>query len=190
MEGLTEIRWHARAGQGAVTAAKSLAESALEEGKNAQAFPDYGPERAGAPLRAYNRISNKPLRIHTAVTNPDIVIILDPTLIGTVNVAEGTPVNAVLVINTPESPGKMRAKLKLEGRKIFTVDATKISIDTLGRAIPNTPMMGAVVKVTGILKLETIIEDIKKTLGKKFPQKIVDANIAAINKAYEEVKGE
>lgn len=190
MAEVLEIRWHARAGQGAVTAAKSLAETALEEGKYVQAAPEYGPERAGAPLRAFNRISDQPLRMHSPVVSPQVVVVLDPTLIGIVDVAEGTPDDAILVINSPERPEEIRRKMKLRGRKIYTVDATRIALDTLGRPIPNTPMMAALIRVTGLLRLENVLHQIEKTLGKKFVAKVVEGNLEAVRKAYEEVKGE
>lgn len=190
MSDMMEIRWHARAGQGAVTAAKSLAETALREGKYVQAAPEYGPERAGAPLRAFNRISEKPIRLHSAVISPQVVVVLDSTLIGIVDITEGTPEDATIIINTPEHAGDMRRRMGLKGRKVFTVDATKIALETLGRPIPNTPMMAALVKVTGLLKLDNILKDIEKTLGKKFVAKIVEGNLQAAKRAYEEVKGE
>jgi len=190
MSELVEIRWHARAGQGAVTAAKSLAETALNEGKYVQAAPEYGPERAGAPLRAFNRISDKPIRLHSAVISPQVVVVLDPTLIGIVDVSEGTPEDAVIIINSPMSAGEMRKKMDLKGRKVFTVDATRIALETMGRPIPNTPMMAALVKVTGLLKLENILHEIEKVLGKKFVAKVVEGNLQAVKRAYEEVKGE
>lgn len=190
MPNITEIRWHARAGQGAVTAAKTLAESALNVGLHVQAFPDYGPERSGAPLRAYNRISDQPLRMHCGVTSPDVVLVLDPTLVGVINVAEGTKENSVIIINTPDSPAKMRVKAKIKGCKLFTVDATKIALETIGRPIPNTPILGALIKATGLLKIEDVKRDIETALGKKFAQKVIDGNLAAVDRAYKEVQAE
>jgi len=190
MAEVLEIRWHARAGQGAVTAAKSLAETALEEGKYVQAAPEYGPERAGAPLRAFNRISDRPIRIHSPVVSPQVVVVLDPTLIGIVDVAEGTPEDATIVINSPQDPAQVRQKMGLQGRKLYTVDATKIALDTLGRPIPNTPMVAALVRVTGLLRLENLLHQIQKTLGKKFVSKVVEGNLEAVRRAYQEVKGE
>ena len=187
--GITEIRWHARAGQGAVTAAKVLAEATMAEGGNVQAFPEYGPERMGAPLRAYNRISDKPLTMHCQVTNPNIVIVVDSSLIETLDVTEGTPDDAVFVVNTTHTPKEVAKKLGRPVDKIFTVDATQISIDCLGRPIPNTPLLGALVRATGLVKLETLVMDLKKTLGKKFPEKIVKGNTESVERAYKEVKG-
>lgn len=186
---MTEIRWHARAGQGAVTAAKVLAEASMAEGGNVQAFPEYGPERMGAPLRAYNRLSDKPLTMHCQVTNPNVVIVVDPSLIETLDVTEGTPEDAVFLINTTHTPEEMATKLGRPAEKVFTVDATQISIDCLGRPIPNTPLLGALVRATGLVKLETLVTDLAKTLGKKFPEKIVQGNTASVERAYKEVKG-
>jgi pyruvate ferredoxin oxidoreductase gamma subunit len=190
MSEFVEIRWHARGGQGAVTAAKALAETALQEGKYVQAAPEYGPERAGAPLRAFNRISEKPIRLHSAVIAPKVVVVLDPTLVGAVDISEGTPEDAMIIVNTPGTPGEIRQKMALKGRKIFTVDATKIALDTFGLPIPNTPMMGALVRVTGLLKLDNVLKDVEKTLGKKFVGKVVEGNLQAVRRAYEEVRGE
>lgn len=190
MSEFLEIRWHARGGQGAVTAAKSLAETALVEGKYVQAAPEYGPERAGAPLRAFNRISDKPIRLHSAVIAPQVVVVLDPTLVGAVDISEGTPEDATIIVNTPGSPAEIRQKMALKGRKIYTVDATKIALDSFGLPIPNTPMMGALVKVTGLLKLDNVLKDVEKTLGKKFVGKVVEGNLQAVRRAYEEVRGE
>lgn len=186
---ITEVRWHARAGQGAVTAAKVLAEATMAEGGNVQAFPEYGPERMGAPLRAYNRISDKPLTMHCQVTNPNVVIVVDSSLIETLDVTEGTPDDAVFLINTTHTPEEMGKKLGRPADNVYTVDATQISIDSLGRPIPNTPLLGALARITGLVKLETLLEDLAKTLAKKFPEKIVKGNTASVERAYKEVQG-
>ncbi|HLB25229.1 MAG TPA: 2-oxoacid:acceptor oxidoreductase family protein, partial [Nitrospirota bacterium] len=120
MAGILEIRWHGRGGQGTVTAAKVLAEAVMAEGKNVQAFPEYGPERMGAPLRAYNRVSETPMTIHCQVTNPAVVAVVDPTLLDSVDVTEGATDDAVFVVNTPKAPAELRAKIKLRAsQKIF-----------------------------------------------------------------------
>ena len=187
--GITEIRWHARAGQGAVTAAKVLAEATMAEGGYVQAFPEYGPERMGAPLRAYNRISDAPLTMHCQVTNPNVVIVVDSSLMDALDVTEGTPEDAVFLVNTTHTPEQVAKKINRPVNKVFTVDATQISIDCLGRPIPNTPLLGALARVTGLVKLETVLKDMKKTLGKKFPEKIVKGNTESVERAYKEVKG-
>lgn len=187
MEGITEIRWHGRGGQGTVTAAKIFAETATFKGSHVQAFPEYGPERMGAPLKVYNRISIKPLFMHCQVHHPNIVVVVDSSLIKSVNVTEGVSDDPIYMINTHLPPEKIREKLKIKGGKVFTVDATKISLKAFGKPIPNTPMLGALAKVTDLIDTMSLIKDIKTTFGKKFTQDIIDANIEAIKMAQEEV---
>ncbi|MCX8027451.1 MAG: 2-oxoacid:acceptor oxidoreductase family protein [Thermodesulfovibrionales bacterium] len=184
-----EIRWHGRGGQGTVTAAKVFADACLSGGRYVQAFPEYGPERSGAPLRAYNRISAKELRMHCPVLNPNIVVIVDPTLLDGINVTEGAPDDASFIVNTSKEPSEIRAKMGAKDtQKVFTVDATRIAIDCFGRAMPNSPMVGALAKVSGIVTLEAVLEDVRKSFGKKFAQKIIDGNLEAVKRGYEEVK--
>jgi len=184
-----EIRWHGRGGQGTVTAAKVLADACLSGGRHVQAFPEYGPERAGAPLRAYNRISSKELRMHCPVLEPDIVAVADATLLDSINTAEGARDNTIFLVNTIKAPKEVRTKLNAgKTQKVFTVDATKIAIDCFGRTLPNSPMLGAVCKITGLITLEHLLEDVKKSFGKKFSQKIIDGNLEATKRGYEEVK--
>jgi len=188
MSEMTEIRWHGRGGQGTVTAAKVLADACLSGGRYVQAFPEYGPERAGAPLRAYNRISSRELRMHCPVLEPNIVSVVDATLLDSINIAEGAKDDTIFVINTTQDPKVIREKLKASsGQKVYTVDATKIALDCFGRALPNSPMLGAVCKVTGLISLEHLLEDVRKSFGKKFSQKIIDGNIEATKRGYEEV---
>jgi pyruvate ferredoxin oxidoreductase gamma subunit len=189
MSQLTEIRWHGRGGQGTVTAAKLFAETAISRGLHVQAFPEYGPERMGAPLRAFNRVSDSAITIHCQVTNPKFVIVVDPTLIKAVNIAEGTDENAIFIINTNEEPEAIRSQLGFTTQQVYCVAATKISQEQLGRPMPNTPLLGAVAKVSGLIDLDGLIDDVKKSFEKKFSSKIVDANIEAIKQAYREVKG-
>lgn len=184
-----ELRWHGRGGQGTVTAAKVLADTCLSGGRHVQAFPEYGPERAGAPLRAYNRISSKELRMHCPVLSPNLIAVVDATLIDSINIAEGAKEDSVFVINTTRDPGEIRKKLSASSKqKVFTVDATKIALECFGRALPNSPMLGAVCKVTGIVSLDHLLEDVRKSFGKKFSQKIIDGNLEATKRGYEEVK--
>ena len=191
MSDMIEIRWHGRGGQGTVTAAKVLADACLSGGRHVQAFPEYGPERSGAPLRAYNRISSKPLRMHCPVLKPQVVSVVDPTLLDAVAVSEGATENAIFVINTPKDPREMREKLNSKpGQRVFSIDATKIAFECIGRALPNAPMLGAVCKVTGLVSLEHLLEDVRKSFGKKFPQKIIDGNLEAARRGYEEVREE
>jgi len=190
MSNITEIRWHGRAGQGLVTAAKLLGETALGTGQYFQAFPDYGPERMGAPIRAYTRLSQEPIRIHSQIETPDVVLVLDPTLLKIVDVAEGLREGGALIINTDMSPVEIRRALGLNGRQVhvYTVDASRIAIDTLGREITNTPMLGAFARATGLFPLENIISDIRHSFGKKLRAEVVEANIQAVRRAYDAVQ--
>ena len=189
---LMEIRYHGRGGQGAKTVALLFGEAALATGKYVQAFPEYGPERMGAPVQSFNRLSNEPITLHCAVTSPDVVVVLDPTLMETVNVTEGLGEEGSIIVNTNLSPGEMRKELGLKNGKVFTLDASKIAQETIGLNIPNTPMMGALVKVVGFLEIDGVLEDTRKKLQKKFARKpeVIDGNIESIKRAYHEVKGE
>ena len=187
---MTEIRWHGRGGQGAKTAATMVAEAALQEGKYSQGFPEYGPERMGAPIRGYTRIAERPIRLHCPITAPDVVVILDASLIGADDLADGLKPDGAILVNTADSPAAMREKLGVAHGKVYTVDATKIAIETIGRPIPNTPMIGALIRVSGAMKLETIAHDIEKKFLKKLGQRVVDGNVTAVKRAYEEVQSE
>jgi pyruvate ferredoxin oxidoreductase gamma subunit len=188
MADTVEIRWHGRGGQGTVTAAKVLADACLSGGRYVQAFPEYGPERAGAPLRAYNRVSSKELRMHCPVLHPQLVSVVDATLLDSIDVTEGAAEDAIFVVNTSRDPMEIRARLNAgPGQKVFTVDATKIATECIGRALPNSPMLGAICKVTGLVTLGHLFEDIRKSFGKKFSQKIIDGNLEATRRGYEEV---
>lgn len=189
MADTVEIRWHGRGGQGTVTAAKVLADACLSGGRFVQAFPEYGPERAGAPLKAYNRIGTKELRMHCPVLNPQVVSVVDATLLDTVDVTEGAVENAVFIVNTAKDPQEIRQKLGAKpGQRVFTVDATRIAMETIGKAFPNSPMLGAVVRVTGLVSLAHLLEDVRKSFGKKFSEKIIEGNLNAVRRGYEEVK--
>lgn len=192
MKKITEIRWHGRGGQGAKTVALLFADAALSTGKYIQGFPEYGPERMGAPMMSFNRLSDEPIKMHCSVSSPDVVVVLDPTLIDSIDVAKGLPEDGTIVVNTPDSPAEVRKRLKLKGRKIFTVDASKISLDTLGKVIPNTPMLGAMVKATGLLAFDSMLDDTKGKLAKKFRDRpeIIEGNIRCMQRAYEEVRSE
>ena len=192
MARLTEVRWHGRGGQGAKTAALLLGDAALSEGNYIQAFPEYGPERTGAPVQSFNRISDEPITIHCHVSSPDVVIVLDPTLIGPVDVTAGLGPDGVIIVNTAEPASQMRKVLGLNGRKLFTLDASTIAKETIGRDIPNTPMLGALIKATGLLSYDTIMEDTRKKLEAKFRNRpeVIEGNLKAIERAYKEVKSE
>lgn len=197
----TEVRWHGRAQQGMVTAAKILGEAALMEGKYVQAFPEFGPERMGAPVRAFNRVSSDPIKMHCQVTNPHIVLIADQTLIGMAlsggmessgSVTSGTEKDGIFIVNTASSPETMRKMLSLAPGvgKVYTLDASKISRETIKREMPNTPMLGAIAKVTGLIKLESLIQDFKEIYAKKYSEAVIEGNVAAMKAGFEGVKGE
>jgi pyruvate ferredoxin oxidoreductase gamma subunit len=188
MSKITEIRWHARGGQGAMLAARTLARIAITEGKYAQGMPEFGPERMGAPIRAYNRVGKENFSLYCSVVNPDVVVVLEDSLMDTVNVTEGLNKDGIIIVNTNKTPAEVRAKLKLDGHKIYTVDASAISIAALGRAIPNTPILGAIVKTTNVVSLDGLLADIKHSFGEKFSAKVVEGNLNSIKKGFEEVK--
>ncbi|MGD9401562.1 MAG: 2-oxoacid:acceptor oxidoreductase family protein [bacterium] len=183
-----EIRWHGRGGQGAKTGAFMLAESMIQQGKFAQGFPDYGPERMGAPIRGYNRISDEPVRVHSGVQAPDIVIVLDPTLIATGSITAGLKPDSVLIVNSHESPEAIKAELGVDGNRVFTVDATGIALEEMGRPIPNTPMIGALLKVTDLAEIDKMSAILTKKFKGKLSDKMVAGNVKALKRAYEEVK--
>lgn len=189
---ILEIRWHGRGGQGAKTAALLFGDAAMDAGMNIQAFPEYGPERMGAPVASFNRLSKKPITIHCSITNPEIVVVLDPTLIGRVNVTDGLSDGGKLIINTELSPADFKKTINAPGVKIYTVNASGISKDTIGRDIPNTPMLGALLKISQLMDFDKTIAGIEIKLNKKFKGKpeIISGNLKAIRRAYEEVRSE
>jgi pyruvate ferredoxin oxidoreductase gamma subunit len=184
-----EIRWHGRGGQGTVTAAKVLADACLSGGRYVQAFPEYGPERAGAPLRAYNRISDNVIRMYCPVLHPHVVNVADSTLLDAIDVTYGTQDDSIFIVNTSRDPKEIRKKINAKpSQKVLTVDASRIAMDCIGRPLPNASMLGAISKATGIIGLDTLLENVKKSFGKKFSQKIIDGNLEATKRGYEEVK--
>jgi pyruvate ferredoxin oxidoreductase gamma subunit len=187
MKDMLEIRIHGRGGQGAKTAAQFIVEAALGKGKFIQSFPEYGPERAGAPMKAFARISDKPIKTYSTVTNPDVVMVIDPTLLETIDVTEGLPDEGVLIINTPEDAAKMKEKTGFKGR-CMTVDATKIALEAVGKNLPNTPMIGALIKATGCIELDAISESINHKFLKKLGEQKTQATIDAVKRAHDEVK--
>ncbi|MGQ9720636.1 MAG: pyruvate ferredoxin oxidoreductase subunit gamma [Candidatus Jordarchaeum sp.] len=180
---MIKIRWHGRGGQGVVTASRLVAEAALREGKNAQAFPAFGAERKGAPIKAFTKISDKPILSRSQIYDPDIVIVLDPTLLKVENISEGLKKDGVIIVNIDKNPEQLKSELKVNN-KVGTLNATKIAIETLGVAITNTPLLGALAKTTGILGLDTIIDVTKE----RFRKDLAEKNINALKRAYEEVK--
>jgi len=190
MEKMFEIRWHGRGGQGAVTAARLVAEAAVTRGHYAQAFPEFGPERRGAPVQAFTRVNASAIRAYYGVANPDAVIVLDSTLLDSVDVKRGLVPGGILLTNTDVSAAEIRHKLKLENAKTYTVNASIIAQDCIGAAIPNTAMIGALVKATGILNVEDVMDYIKKAFASRFSSKALEGNLKAIRRAYEEVRAE
>jgi len=184
---MIEVRWHGRGGQGAKTASQFLGEAALDTGKYIQAFPEYGPERAGAPMRAYTRISDAPINIHSSVTNPEMVVVIDATLLSAVDVTEGLDDKGVLIVNTDKAPEEIRKETNFKG-KIGTVDATKIALDTLKIPMPNMPMLGALLKIQELVSVEQLSEKVKNKFLKKIGEEKTASNIEGIKKAYSEVK--
>lgn len=187
---MTEVVWHGRGGQGAKTAGYILAEAAMEDGAKIQAFPEYGAERRGAPMKSYVRISDAPIRLRCAVTQPKVVVVLDPSLLGSVDVTEGLAQDGVLVVNTDERPAQVRQQLGTEDYSIYTVDATKIALETIKRPIPNTPMLGALAKTTDLLSTAGAIAAVRKKFEGKLAPPVIEGNVQAIERAYEEVQGE
>jgi len=190
MQQYFEVRWHGRGGQGAKTAALLFGEAAMETGKYIQAFPEYGPERTGAPVKAYNRLSDGPIRIHTQVTSPDVVVVLDASLLESINVTEGLKKGGAILVNTQEKAEVIKKKLDVTDARVAVVDATKIAVEILKKNVPNTVMLGAMVKVTGALEWNTMLSSIKEKLAEKFRgrKEIIEGNVTAIKRAYDEVE--
>ncbi len=189
IENILEIRWHGRAGQGVKTASYLLAEAAMDLGKYIQAFPEYGPERMGAPMAAYTRISDEKILIHSGVENPDIIVVIDPTLVGTIDILKGVDLEkGIVIINSAMEPDMFRKKLPGFKGKLATVDATGIALDSIGRPIPNVPMIGALIKVTDLLPLKSVEEKLRHKFSEKFTEKIVEGNLKALERGYQEVR--
>ena len=191
MKDLIEIRWHGRGGQGAKTASLLLADAAFNTGKYIQGFPEYGPERMGAPITAYNRISDTPIRIHSNIYEPDYVVVVDDSLIGAVDVTSGLKDNGAIVINTNEDIDSLRKKLNGFSGKIYTIDASKISLECLKANFPNTAMLAAVVNITKIMSKEELVDNMKDAFSHKFAKKpeVIEPNMEALLRGYDEIKG-
>ncbi len=187
---MIEIRWHGRGGQGVVTAAKVLAAAALAQGKHIQAFPEYGPERRGAPVQAFTRIDDDTIKLFSHVTSPHIVVVLDRTLVGKIPFTEGLVEDGTVIVNCRHSAAHLRDEIALRYGKVFAVDATTIANETMGRPITNTPMLGALAKATSILSVDIIEEELRELFGPKLSPKALQANIDALRRAYEEVHSE
>ena len=181
-----EVRWHGRGGYGIVTASEILAFTALKENKYFQSFPDFGPERMGAPVRAYTRIDDKPIDLHSQIYEPDAVVVLDDTLIETINVSEGLKKNGVLIVNTKLSKNEIKKKTNFTG-KLFVFNGNKIAMETIGRPLANICGVGALAKVSGIVKEGNLLATINENMSKKFNEKVVKGNINAAKRGYDEV---
>ena len=189
MQDLIEIRWHGRGGQGAKTACLLLADAAFNTGKYIQGFPEYGPERMGAPITAYNRISNFPITIHSAIYEPNYVVVVDDTLLDTVDVTAGLKEDGAIVINTTNDAETLKKKLNGYKGGIYTIDARSISIDALGKYFPNTPMLAAIVKVSGVIPEEQFLADMEGSFKHKFAKKpeVIDGNMKALKNTLEKI---
>ena len=189
MQDMIEIRWHGRGGQGAKTASLLLADAAFNTGKYIQGFPEYGPERMGAPITAYNRISDKPITIHSNIYEPDYVVVVDDTLLESVPVTAGLKKSGAIVINTTKSADYLKKVLNGYEGGIYTIDARKVSMETLGKYFPNTPMLAAIVKVSQIMADEDFIKDMQGSFKHKFAKKpeVIEGNMKAIEMALNEV---
>lgn len=190
MKDMVEIRWHGRGGQGAKTASLLLADAAFNTGKYVQGFPEYGPERMGAPITAYNRISSERSTVHSNIYEPDYVVVVDETLISAVDVTAGLKKEGAIVINSGKSPAELRSLLKGYEGRVCTIDAGKISEEELGKNFPNTPMLAAIVKVSGVVETQEFIRDMEASFQHKFAAKpqVIEGNMRALKRSIEEVQ--
>lgn len=184
-----EIRWHGRGGQGAKTAALLLADVAFKTGQNVQGFPEYGPERMGAPITAYNRISADTIRVHSNIYHPDFVVVVDETLLESVDVTAGLKENGAIIINTAKPREEMIPKLNGYKGRVYAIDARKISVETLGKNFPNSPMLAATVAVSEVMDRDTFITEMKASYEHKFAKKpeVIEGNMMALERAFNEV---
>ena len=182
-----ELCWHGRGGQGVVTANEILAETAIREGKYVKAFPEFGPERMGAPIRAFTRISDNPIKVHSQVYEPDVVIVLDPTLVGKVNITKGLKKDSVVLANYPGTSEELKKVLSTTN-KCYAVNATKISLEEIGKPMANTSMLGALTKISPIVSYSALEDQMTSKFTGKLPDKVIVKNLAALKRAYEEVR--
>jgi pyruvate ferredoxin oxidoreductase gamma subunit len=190
MSNLTEIRWHGRGGQGAKTAALLLADVAFQTGKYVQGFPEYGPERMGAPITAYNRISDTVIRAHSNIYDPQYVVVVDESLLESVDVTSGLKKDGAILVNTQKTKEEIIPLLKGYEGKVYIIDAKKVSMETMGKYFPNTPLLAAIVKVAGIMDEETFLREMRASFSHKFATKpeVIDGNMAAVEMALKEVQ--
>ena len=192
MKQLTEIRWHGRGGQGAKTAALLLADVAFSTGMYVQGFPEYGPERMGAPITAYNRLSNEDVRVHSNIYYPDYVVVVDETLLESVDVTAGLKKEGAIIVNTPKSADEIRPLLKGYEGRVVTVDARKISVEALGKYFPNSPMLAAAVAVSNVMDKEEFIKEMRASYEHKFAKKpeVIDGNMKALTATIEALQSQ
>ena len=185
-----EIRWHGRGGQGAKTAALLLADVAFKTGKHVQGFPEYGPERMGAPITAYNRISSDVIRVHSHIYDPDFVAVVDETLLHTVDVTAGLKKEGAIIVNTAKSKEEIMPQLNGYEGRVVTIDARTISEEALGKYFPNSPMLAAVVATTGVMPKETFLHEMRASYKHKFAKKpeVIDGNMKALEMAFAAVE--
>ena len=191
MKEVVEIRWHGRGGQGAKTAALLLADVAFKTGKYVQGFPEYGPERMGAPITAYNRISNEEIRVHSNIYHPNFVVVVDEGLLESVDVAKGIKPGGAIIVNSARTPEEVRNEIRDFDGRVYTIDAKKVSVACLGKYFPNTPMLAATVKVSGVMEKDTFLNEMKASFNHKFASKpeVIEGNMNALKMSFEEVQG-
>ena len=191
MKEVVEIRWHGRGGQGAKTAALLLADVAFKTGKYVQGFPEYGPERMGAPITAYNRISNEEIRVHSNIYHPNFVVVVDEGLLESVDVAKGIKPGGAIIVNSTRTPAEVRNEIRDFDGRVYTIDARKVSVACLGKYFPNTPMLAATVKVSGVMEKDTFLNEMEASFNHKFASKpeVIEGNMNALKMAFEEVQG-
>ena len=190
MSKVTEIRWHGRGGQGAKTAALLLADVAFQTGKYVQGFPEYGPERMGAPITAYNRISDTVIRVHSNIYDPQYVVVVDESLLETIDVTAGLKKEGGILINTAKAKEEIMPLLRGYEGKVYTIDAKKVSMEAMGAYFPNTPMLAAIVKVADIMEQDRFLAEMEASFKHKFAGKpeVIAGNMKALTMAFEEVK--
>lgn len=191
MKDVVEFRWHGRGGQGAKTAALLLADVAFKTGKYVQGFPEYGPERMGAPITAYNRIGDSEIRVHSNIYHPNFVVVVDEGLLESVDVAKGIKDGGAVVVNSSRSPEEVRNEIRDFDGKVYTIDAKKVSVTCLGKYFPNTPMLAAAVKISGVMEKDEFLKEMEASFMHKFSSKpeVIEGNMNALKMAFEEVKG-
>ena len=191
MKDVVEFRWHGRGGQGAKTDALLLADVAFKTGKYVQGFPEYGPERMGAPITAYNRIGDNEIRVHSNIYHPNFVVVVDEGLLESVDVAKGIKDGGAVVVNSSRSPEEVRNEIRDFDGKVYTIDAKKVSVSCLGKYFPNTPMLAAAVKISGVMEKDEFLREMEASFMHKFASKpeVIEGNMNALKMAFEEVQG-